>query len=383
MRGAAARARAGPRAGDPSQRRGAGSHERVERAAARRERAHAALPRVRRQHARRGGPGALPCMRSVVHPGRKSQRRPRMPPLAAGRGRALHRELEQMGVPARSAEPRGGGSWGRWRAALAARQVLAFVAAHTAAGAAQLAGNSVHVDAAFLRRRMPRLAAHMHHRIVDVSTVMELCRRWYPRAFYRAPKMQVRAALATARRRARMRPAVRLLVSCFRVLVHRQRLVLLAPRLPWKPECLVLVRHASTGHGATQCEFRARACADVVVRACRRLRTRRGQTSARAWSSCGTTESTCSGGRPDAARSALHLCCAVLSCLTETAPCMTRVRGPTLQLCRVAQRACHYSGAAPVQATPSRRARQDTLPSHPPRCAVGTSPLSSQPHRLQ
>jgi len=282
------------------------------------------------------------------------------------------------GVPSR-----GGGSWGRWRAALAARQVLAFVAAHTAAGAAQLAGNSVHVDAAFLRRRMPRLAAHMHHRIVDVSTVMELCRRWYPRAFYRAPKMQVRAALATARRRARMRPAVRLLVSCFRVLVHRQRLVLLAPRLPWKPECLVLVRHASTGHGATQCEFRARACADVVVRACRRLRTRRGQTSARAWSSCGTTESTCSGGRPDAARSALHLCCAVLSCLTETAPCMTRVRGPTLQLCRVAQRACHYSGAAPVQATPSRRARQDTLPSHPPRCAVGTSPLSSQPHRLQ
>ena len=67
-------------------------------------------------------------------------------------------------------------------------QVLAFVGAHTAAGAAQLAGNSVHVDAAFLRRCMPRVAAHLHYRIVDVSTIMELCRRWYPRAYRRAPR---------------------------------------------------------------------------------------------------------------------------------------------------------------------------------------------------
>ena len=70
-------------------------------------------------------------------------------------------------------------------------QVLAFVGAHTEAGAAQLAGNSVHVDAAFLRRWMPRLAAHLHYRIVDVSTIMELCRRWYPRAYRRAPRKKV------------------------------------------------------------------------------------------------------------------------------------------------------------------------------------------------
>ena len=63
--------------------------------------------------------------------------------------------------------------------------------AHTEAGAAQLAGNSVHVDAAFLRRWMPRLAAHLHYRIVDVSTIMELCRRWYPRAYRRAPRKKV------------------------------------------------------------------------------------------------------------------------------------------------------------------------------------------------
>ena len=69
--------------------------------------------------------------------------------------------------------------------------MLAFVGAHTEAGAAQLAGNSVHVDAAFLRRWMPRLAAHLHYRIVDVSTIMELCRRWYPRAYRRAPRKKV------------------------------------------------------------------------------------------------------------------------------------------------------------------------------------------------
>ncbi len=70
-------------------------------------------------------------------------------------------------------------------------QVLAFVEAHTEAGAAQLAGNSVHVDAAFLRRWMPRLAAHLHYRIVDVSTVMELCRRWFPKAYRCAPRKKV------------------------------------------------------------------------------------------------------------------------------------------------------------------------------------------------
>jgi len=144
------------------------------------------------------------------------------------------------------------------------RQVLAFVAAHTAAGAAVLAGNSVHVDAAFLRRRMPRLAAHMHHRIVDVSTVMELCRRWYPRAFYRAPKTQVCAALATTRRRTRMCPTVRLQVSCFRV--RRAQAV---PG-PAGPAAALKARVSGTrapckqGPCSTQCEFRARACADVL-----------------------------------------------------------------------------------------------------------------------
>jgi oligoribonuclease len=46
----------------------------------------------------------------------------------------------------------------------------------------------VHVDLAFLRRHMPRLVDHLHYRIVDVSTVGELCRRWFPREHARAPK---------------------------------------------------------------------------------------------------------------------------------------------------------------------------------------------------
>lgn len=52
---------------------------------------------------------------------------------------------------------------------------------------APLAGNSVHVDRQFLARQMPRLESYLHYRIIDVSTVKELCRRWYPAIFARAP----------------------------------------------------------------------------------------------------------------------------------------------------------------------------------------------------
>ncbi|KAF8342716.1 ribonuclease H-like protein [Cantharellus anzutake] len=45
---------------------------------------------------------------------------------------------------------------------------------------AVLAGNSVHMDRAFLTKYMPGLINHLHYRIIDVSTIKELCRRWYP-----------------------------------------------------------------------------------------------------------------------------------------------------------------------------------------------------------
>jgi oligoribonuclease len=62
----------------------------------------------------------------------------------------------------------------------AEEQVLSFVAAHTKAGASPLCGNSVHQDRAFIARYMPRLHAHLHYRNIDVSTLKELVKRWYP-----------------------------------------------------------------------------------------------------------------------------------------------------------------------------------------------------------
>jgi oligoribonuclease len=54
-------------------------------------------------------------------------------------------------------------------------------------GKAALAGNSVGTDRAFLARDMPELEGWLHYRIVDVSSIKELARRWYPRAYFAAP----------------------------------------------------------------------------------------------------------------------------------------------------------------------------------------------------
>lgn len=54
-------------------------------------------------------------------------------------------------------------------------------------GKAPLAGNTVSTDRAFLTRDLPELEAHLHYRIVDVSSIKELARRWYPRAYFAAP----------------------------------------------------------------------------------------------------------------------------------------------------------------------------------------------------
>jgi oligoribonuclease len=65
-----------------------------------------------------------------------------------------------------------------------------FLRAHVPARSAPLAGNSVHQDRRFLRRYMPAIEAHLHYRIVDVSTVKELTKRWYPRDYGAAPSKQ-------------------------------------------------------------------------------------------------------------------------------------------------------------------------------------------------
>src|SRR6478609_3348859 len=54
-------------------------------------------------------------------------------------------------------------------------------------GKAPLAGNSVGTDKTFLERDMPELVRHLHYRIVDVSSIKELARRWYPRVYFASP----------------------------------------------------------------------------------------------------------------------------------------------------------------------------------------------------
>jgi oligoribonuclease len=53
---------------------------------------------------------------------------------------------------------------------------------------APLAGNSIATDRAFLARDMPALDGYLHYRMVDVSSIKELARRWYPRVFYAKPE---------------------------------------------------------------------------------------------------------------------------------------------------------------------------------------------------
>lgn len=71
----------------------------------------------------------------------------------------------------------------------AEQRVLAFIQEHIPEpGSSHIAGNSVHADVAFLKRHMPRIIDHLHYRIVDVSSVAEICRRWFPRQHNRRPK---------------------------------------------------------------------------------------------------------------------------------------------------------------------------------------------------
>ena len=67
-------------------------------------------------------------------------------------------------------------------------KVLAYIRAHCPEGSRPpLAGNSVGTDRAFIARDMPELDAFLHYRIVDVSSIKELSRHWYPRAYFNAP----------------------------------------------------------------------------------------------------------------------------------------------------------------------------------------------------
>ncbi|XP_068577452.1 small fragment nuclease [Cebidichthys violaceus] len=66
-------------------------------------------------------------------------------------------------------------------------EFLSFVRQHTPPGQCPLAGNSVHADKRFLDKYMPQFMYHLHYRIIDVSTIKELCRRWFPEEYKMVP----------------------------------------------------------------------------------------------------------------------------------------------------------------------------------------------------
>src|SRR5260370_11776477 len=70
----------------------------------------------------------------------------------------------------------------------AAELVLGYVRGHVGeARKVPLCGNSIATDRWFIARDMPELDAYLHYRMVDVSSIKELARRWFPRAYFASP----------------------------------------------------------------------------------------------------------------------------------------------------------------------------------------------------
>ena len=83
----------------------------------------------------------------------------------------------------------------------AGAQALEYVRAHVpTAGTAPMCGNSIGVDRRFLDHQLPELDAYLHYRSIDVSSLKELCRRWYPTVYKQRPgKAETHRALADVR----------------------------------------------------------------------------------------------------------------------------------------------------------------------------------------
>nr|WP_298326327.1 oligoribonuclease [Haloactinopolyspora sp.] len=71
----------------------------------------------------------------------------------------------------------------------ASARIMEYIKAHVPeASKAQLAGNTVHMDRLFLARDLPEVESYLHYRNIDVSSIKELVRRWYPRVYFASPE---------------------------------------------------------------------------------------------------------------------------------------------------------------------------------------------------
>lgn len=107
----------------------------------------------------------------------------------------------------------------------AEQQVIAYLKQHVTAGRKPIvAGNTIGMDRRFVSKYMPTLEQRLHYRSIDVSTIKELARQWYPAAFYGAPvKRGGHRALAD-------------IAESIQELAYFRRAVLLAEKGPDKAE---------------------------------------------------------------------------------------------------------------------------------------------------
>jgi len=105
---------------------------------------------------------------------------------------------------------------------------------------AALAGNSVGTDRSFLARDMPELEGWLHYRVIDVSSIKELSRRWYPRVYFNSPvKSGGHRALADIR-------------ESIAELRYYREAVFVAPPGPDTPTARALGERHVVDHGAAE-----------------------------------------------------------------------------------------------------------------------------------
>lgn len=121
----------------------------------------------------------------------------------------------------------------------AEQRVLAYIKEHVpVAGTVPLAGNSIGTDRGFISRDMTALDTYLHYRMIDVSSIKELSRRWYPRIYYgQPPKGLAHRALADIK-------------ESIKELQYYRRTAFVAPPGPSTSDIAAVVQDLDTQPGA-------------------------------------------------------------------------------------------------------------------------------------